>query len=109
MLAALIAGTYASTREMARILGEQNSRTLLQEGAKEQIHTEANGDYWLVSVIFDPHTHLGLVKVLCDRATNDLAGVLVGAIEMNKSRRRLLDVGLQRVTKDTIDLVFRDE
>src|SRR3712207_6287520 len=31
-LGALIAGTYASTRQMARILGEKNVRTLLQEG-----------------------------------------------------------------------------
>src|SRR5687768_547062 len=41
MLGALIAGTYASTREMARILREDNFRMLLQEGAKEKIFTEA--------------------------------------------------------------------
>ena len=108
-LGALIAGTYASTREMARILGEDNFRTLLQEGAKEKIFTEAVGDYWLVSVIFDRHTHLGLVKVLSERANNELTNVLVQAIEANRNRPRLLDAGLQRVTKDTIDLIFRDE
>ena len=108
-LGALIAGTYASTRQMARILGEANFRTLLQEGAKEKIFTEAIGEYWLVSVIFDRHTHLGLVKVLCERATVELAEVLVQAIAASKNRPRLLDAGLQRVTKDTIDLLFRDE
>jgi len=108
-LGALIAGTYASTRQMARILGEANFRTLLQEGAKEKIFTEAIGDYWLVSVIFDRHTHLGLVKVLCERATVDLAEVLIQAIAANRNRPRLLDAGLQRVAKDTIDLLFRDE
>ena len=109
MLGALIAGTYASTREMARILGETNFRTLVQEGAKEKIFTAAVGEYWLVSVIFDRQTHLGLVKVLCDRATTDLGDVLVKAIESNRARPRLLDLGLQRVTKDTIDLIFREE
>jgi len=108
-LGALIAGTYASTRQMARILGEANFRTLLQEGAKGKIFTEAIGDYWLVSVIFDRHTHLGLVKVLCERATVELAEVLIQAIVSNRNRPRLLDAGLQRVTKDTIDLLFRDE
>jgi predicted regulator of Ras-like GTPase activity (Roadblock/LC7/MglB family) len=108
-LGALIAGTYASTREMARILGETNFRMLLQEGAKEKIYTEAVGEYWLVSVIFDRQTHLGLVKVLCDRASNDLWNLLLKAIELNKNRPRLLDSGLQRVTKDTIDLIFRDD
>ena len=108
-LGALIAGTYASSREMARILGESNFRTLLQEGTKEKIFTEAVGGYWLVSVIFSPQTHLGLVKVLCDRASSDLMQVLERAIEANRSRSRLLDSGLQRVTRDTIDLIFRHE
>jgi predicted regulator of Ras-like GTPase activity (Roadblock/LC7/MglB family) len=109
MLGALIAGTYASTREMARILREDNFRMLLQEGAKEKIFTEAVGDHWLVSIIFDRNTHLGLVKVLCSRATADLNEILNGAIESNRNRPRPRDAGLARVTKDTIDLIFREE
>ena len=109
MLGALIAGTYASTREMARILREDNFRMLLQEGAKEKIFTEAVGDHWLVSIIFDRNTHLGLVKVLCSRATADLTKILNGAIETNRNRPRPRDAGLARVTNDTIDLIFRDE
>ena len=109
MLGALIAGTYASTREMARILREDNFRMLLQEGAKEKIFTEAVGDHWLVSIIFDRNTHLGLVKVLCSRATADLTEILNGAIETNRNRPRTRDAGLARVTNDTIDLIFRDE
>lgn len=108
-LGALIAGAYASTREMARILGEQNFRTLLQEGAREKIYTEAVGEHWLVVVIFGHHTHLGLVKILCDRASADLADVLVRAVAANRTRSPLLDATLQRVTQDTIDLIFRDE
>jgi predicted regulator of Ras-like GTPase activity (Roadblock/LC7/MglB family) len=109
MLGALIAGTYASTREMARILREDNFRMLLQEGAKEKIFTEAVGDHWLVSIIFDRNTHLGLVKVLCNRATAELNEILNGAIEANRNRPRPRDAGLARITKDTIDLIFRDE
>jgi predicted regulator of Ras-like GTPase activity (Roadblock/LC7/MglB family) len=107
-LGALIAGTYASTREVARILQENSFRTLLQEGAKEKIFTEAVGDQWLVSVIFGRHTHLGLVKVLCSRATVDLVQILEWTIERNKDRR-LRNTSLLRVANDTIDLIFRDE
>jgi predicted regulator of Ras-like GTPase activity (Roadblock/LC7/MglB family) len=108
-LGALIAGTYASTREVARILQENSFRTLLQEGAREKIFTEAIGDQWLVSIIFGRHTHLGLVKVLCSRATVDLQQILLRTLEKNKLRPRLKDVGLQIVANDTIDLLFRDE
>src|SRR5215218_4372430 len=108
-LVALIAGTYASTREVARILEESGFRTLLQEGAKEKIFTEAVGDQWLVSVIFGRHTHLGLVKVLCSRATVDLYQILLRTLEKNRLRPTLKDAGFQIVANDTIDLIFRDD
>ena len=38
---------------------EAGFRTLLQEGAREKIFTEAVGDHWLVSLIFGKHTALG--------------------------------------------------
>lgn len=109
MLGALVAGTYASTREMARILHEENFRMLLQEGAREKIFTQAVGDHWLVSVIFDRKTHLGLVKVLCERATTDLSGTLAMVIEENQNRIRSDDGTLARVAQDTIDLIFRKD
>src|SRR5215213_2619419 len=108
-LGALIAGTYASTREVARILEESGFRSLLQEGSKEKIFTEAIGEQWLVSVIFGRHTHLGLVKVLCSRATLDLSQILLRTVERSKSRPKLRDAGLLRVANDTIDLIFRDQ
>jgi len=109
MLGALIAGTYASTREMARILGEENFQMLLQEGTNEKIFTEAIGDQWLISVIFSRQTHLGLVKMLCGRATKNLSQVLIKSIEANRLRPRRRDAGLARITQDTIDLIFRDD
>jgi predicted regulator of Ras-like GTPase activity (Roadblock/LC7/MglB family) len=107
-LGALIAGTYASTREVARILKENSFRTLLQEGSKEKIFTEAVGDQWLVSIIFGRHTHLRLVKVQCSRATVDLQQILHRTVERTKLRPKLKDSGLQIVANDTIDLLFRD-
>jgi len=108
-LGALIAGTYASTREVARILQESSFRTLLQEGAKEKIFTESIGDQWLISVIFGRHTHLGFVKVLCSRATVDLYQILLRTLEKNRLRPTLKDAGFQIVANDTIDLLFRDD
>ena len=85
----LIAGTYASTREVARILRRPDSGRLLQEGSREKIFTEAVGDQWLVSMIFGRHTHLGLVKVLCSRATMDLQQVLIRAMERQQADARI--------------------
>jgi hypothetical protein len=63
----------------------------------------------LISVIFGRHTHLGLVKVLCSRATVDLYQILLRSLEKNRQRPRLKDAGIQIVANDTIDLLFRDD
>src|SRR3954465_4642021 len=62
-LGALLAGTYASSREMARLLKEDNFRVLVHEGMKEKVFTETVEDRWLLVVVFDHQAHLGLVKV----------------------------------------------
>jgi hypothetical protein len=63
----------------------------------------------LISVIFGRHTHLGLVNVLCSRATVDLYQILLRSLEKNRQRPRLKDAGIQIVANDTIDLLFRDD
>jgi predicted regulator of Ras-like GTPase activity (Roadblock/LC7/MglB family) len=108
-LGALIAGTFSSTREVARILRENAFKSFLQEGAKEKIFTESVGDQWLVSVIFGKQAHLGLVKVLCSRSSIELNHVLQRTYERSRHHPRLRDIGVQIVANDTIDLLFRDD
>lgn len=108
-LGALIAGTYSSTQEVAKILHENTFKSFLQEGEREKIFTEAVGDQWLVSVIFGKQAHLGLVKVLCSRSSIELNHVLQRTYERSRSRPRLKDIGVKIVANDTIDLLFRDD
>ncbi|MEX2426201.1 MAG: roadblock/LC7 domain-containing protein [Thermomicrobiaceae bacterium] len=108
-LGALLAATYASTQEIARILNEDSFKTLLQEGLREKIITETVAEHWLLVIIFDKQAHLGLIKVLAKRTTGILGNVLEVA------RNRPIESGtdlprpLLRATTDTIDLVFSDD
>ena len=108
-LGALLAGSYASSREMARLLREDNFRVMVQEGAREKIFTETVDDRWLLVVVFDHQAHLGLVKVLAKRATQSLSGILEQVIERNESRRAELRGEFPRAAKDTIDLIFGND
>ncbi len=108
-LGALMAGSYASSREMARLLREDNFRVMVQEGAREKIFTETVDDRWLLVVVFDHQAHLGLVKVLAKRATQSLSGILEQVIERNESRRAELRGEFPRAAKDTIDLIFGND
>lgn len=108
-LGALLAGTYATSREMARLLKEDGFRVLVQEGMREKIFTETVEDRWLLVVVFDHHAHLGLVKVLAKRATQSLAGILSIVIEENESRRAQFRGQVRKAAVDTIDLLFNDD
>lgn len=108
-LGALLAGSYASSREMARLLKEDNFRVLVQEGTRERVFTETVDDRWLLVVVFDHQAHLGLVKVLAKRATQSLSGVLHVVMERNQDRRARITGELRRAAVDTIDLIFSQD
>lgn len=108
-LGALLAATYASTQEIARILNEDSFRTLLQEGMREKIITETVANHWLLVVIFDKQAHLGLIKVLTKRTTGILVNILEVALARTVNERHSLSGPLLQATTDTIDLVFKDD
>ena len=108
-LGALLAATFASTQEIARILNEDSFRTLLQEGLREKIITETVADQWLLVVIFDQNAHLGLIKVLAKRTTGILENVLEIAQNRREENRSQVSKPLRKATTDTIDLVFSDD
>jgi predicted regulator of Ras-like GTPase activity (Roadblock/LC7/MglB family) len=108
-LGALLAATYASTQEIARILNEDSFRTLLQEGLREKIITETVADQWLLVVIFDQNAHLGLIKVLAKRTTSILTNVLELAQSRPAEARTQISRPMLKATTDTIDLVFSDD
>ncbi|MBX6342301.1 MAG: roadblock/LC7 domain-containing protein [Thermomicrobiaceae bacterium] len=108
-LGALLAATYASTQQMARLLNEDGFKTLLQEGLREKIFTETVKDRWLLVVIFDHQVHLGLVKVLAKRATAMLGTILDLVEERQAANPGALLPYKGKASTDTIDLLFRDD
>jgi predicted regulator of Ras-like GTPase activity (Roadblock/LC7/MglB family) len=108
-LGALLAGAYATSREMARLLKEDGFRVLVQEGMREKIFTETVEDRWLLVVVFDHQAHLGLVKVLAKRATHSLTGILHLVIQGNEARRAQFRGQVRKAAVDTIDLLFNDD
>lgn len=108
-LGALLAGAYATSHEMARLLKETGFRVLVQEGVREKIFTEAIEDRWLLAVVFDQQAHLGLIKVLARRTTQGLEHILHAVIAENLARRAVVGNHVRKASIDTIDLLFNDD
>jgi len=106
-LGALLAGTFATSREVALMMNDTSFRSLLQQGMRENTLAELVGESWIVVVMFDKSTHVGLVKDLCRRITPELEAVL---LQVQRRSRTMsgLNPSFRTTIEDTIDLLFKD-
>jgi predicted regulator of Ras-like GTPase activity (Roadblock/LC7/MglB family) len=74
-LAALAAGGFAATKEIARLVGEPEFSILFHQGELENIYVSLIGEYGLLMLLFDEKTTIGLVRVLAREAGEQLAKV----------------------------------
>ena len=75
-ISALIAGSFAATREMARLLGEGQFSTLFHQGKRDSIQVSLVGDVALFATVFDGRTNLGLVRYYAAETALRLEGTL---------------------------------
>ena len=77
-VAALVAGSYAATREMARLLGEDEFSVLFHQGKRDNIQLTLVGDRTILATVFDERTTIGMVRLYAKEATQKLLKVLDG-------------------------------
>src|SRR2546423_585 len=107
-LGAFEAGAFSSSRHVAELLGEKDFRTIFQQGVHENIYTTMVGDQWLLVIVFDKLTHIGLVKVLSKRASEELGRTLERVrADTNRQKSSVLNIQFRSSVEDTIDILFR--
>jgi predicted regulator of Ras-like GTPase activity (Roadblock/LC7/MglB family) len=75
-ISALIAGSFAATREMARLLGEAQFSTLFHQGQRDSIQVTLVGERALFATVFDGRTNLGLVRYYATETASHLSEIL---------------------------------
>src|SRR5579884_1957053 len=108
-LGALLAGVFSSSREVARLLNEKDFRSIFQQGVQESIFTTMIEEQWLLVIIFDKLTHIGLVKVLSKKASDELGRILERVRnDTSRTKSSVINLQFRSSVEDTIDLLFRD-
>lgn len=72
-IAALAAGAFFATVEIARLVGETKFRRLLHQGEKTSIYMERMGGDLLLLVVFSKDSNPGLVRLYARSACQELA------------------------------------
>ncbi len=80
-LAALLAGSFASTKEIARLVGEPEFSVLFHQGKKDHIHISLIDDRSIMVIIFDDRTTIGMIRLYAKETGENLRSILSGASE----------------------------
>lgn len=108
-ISALVAGSFAATREMARVLGEDEFSVLFHQGKTDNIQLSLVGERTLLTVIFDESTTVGMVRLYAAETTKRLAELFdKHERELRSGERKAEDLqsGFATSAKDKLDDLF---
>lgn len=97
-ISALVAGSFAATREMARVLGEEEFSALYHQGKSDNIQLSIVGDRALLTAIFDEGTTIGMVRLYAAEAAKRLTAIF---------RKKAAEAATATVTVGDGDAGFR--
>lgn len=106
-LAALLAGSFASTKEIAKLVGEPEFSVLFHQGKKDHIHMSLIGDRSILVVIFDDRTTIGMVRLYAKETAVDL-GKVFESIESDSQKGGGLSSDFANAAQDKLDDIFSD-
>jgi predicted regulator of Ras-like GTPase activity (Roadblock/LC7/MglB family) len=75
-ISALVAGSFAATKEMARLLGQDEFTCMFHQGAHESIQLQLVAGRTLLTTLFDERTNLGLVRFYAQECVQRIGDIL---------------------------------
>ncbi len=106
-LAALIAGSFSSTRAMAKLVGETDFSVLFHQGTRDHIHNILVDTNTILTVIFDDRTTIGMVRLY----SKESAKALKETIEVARTKKMPMDkkLAIEKDVEDQLDNLFKEE
>ncbi len=74
-LSALVAGSFAATKEVARLIGETEFSVMFHQGKKGHIHISLIGDRAIAATVFGSDTTMGMISLYSKELSKKLEKV----------------------------------
>lgn len=107
-VSALVAGSYAATREMARLLGEEEFSVLFHQGKKDNIQLTLVGDRTILATVFDERTTIGMVRLYAKEATEKLTRLFEKIASRGDDGGQQIDEGFADSARAQLDSLLPD-
>lgn len=105
-MAALVAGMFAATREVARMVGENQFSILLQQGENRHIHISLILDSRMMVIVFDDYQRIGMVRYEARRAGAALQTALLESSGTEKEAEQIATPQFKEYALNLIDRIF---
>ncbi len=105
-MAALVAGMFSATREVARLVGEKQFSILLQQGETRHIHISLVTDSAMMVVVFEDHRRIGRVRYAAKRVGEELARILSTVEKKEDGQADLSVPQFKEYALNLIDQIF---
>ena len=107
-LASLVAGTIAATGGLAKIIGEQDFPVHFHQGVKDNLHITMVANKWILVVVFDERSSLGLVRLRVKKATADMNRVFEDLKKKADAEAASGSSPFAEITDEDIDSLFSE-
>lgn len=109
-ISALVAGSFAATKEMAKLLGEEHFSCLFHQGERDNIQLSLVGDRTLLTILFDDRTTVGMVRLYANETCKKLCQIFENASNRDPADGDdgldVLDDGYGKNAKNALDKFF---
>ena len=107
-LSALLAGSFASTKEIARLVGEQEFSVLFHQGKKDHIHMSLIGERAIMAIIFDDRTTIGMVRLYSREIAQELCKIIAAVGSGDSGSSPKLDSDFASGAEERLDDIFKE-
>ena len=109
-LAALTAGSYSASNEMARLLGEGGRfKMVLHEGQKRNLFVCSVSPDFFLAVVFESGTALGMIRLFTKRTVEQLIPVLSETGQPAQDLGRVFDRSFETLLGEELDRSFTEK
>jgi len=108
-LAALVAGMFAATREVAKMIGETEFGILLQQGENRHIHISLIGESLMMVVIFEDVQKIGKIRMAAKKCAVNLLAAFAREQAAGKETAPAeapLDARFKEYALNVLDAIF---
>ena len=106
-ISALVAGSYAATREMAKLLGEDEFSVLFHQGKRDCIQLSMVGERTIMATVFDDRTTVGMVRLYAKSACERMEKIF-GEIGTRPANKATLDAEFGDSARGALDFFFSE-